>query len=222
MSIFVYLDESGDTGFKFDKGSSRFFVVTILVTSDPVPLNAEIEAFRHEYRFPENHEFKFYSSPDSVRSQFLRLLLKHECLVRCLIVDKHVLNQTRVRNDGDLYSTVVGLLLQYGREWLIDTRLVLDRRAQKTKRDSLALSLRREMNHDGIRRIRDIKYHESHRDNLLQAVDMASGAINARYARNRPEFLHIIRSRVVDIWFYPEEIRGDPELSGSLSGTPPR
>ncbi len=220
--MFVYLDETGDTGFKFEKGSSRYFIVTILVTSDPVPLNSEIEAFRREHRFPDNHEFKFYSSPDSVRDRFLRLLLQHECLVRCLIVDKHRLESTRVRNDGDLYQTVVALLFQNGMEWLADARLVLDRRAQKTTRDSLGLYLRREMNRDGVRRIRDIKYHESHRDNLLQAVDMASGAINARYARNRPEFLHIIRSRVVDTWFYPEEIRGDPELSGSLSGTPPR
>lgn len=66
------------------------------------------------------------------------------------------------------------------------------------------------MNRNGVRRIRDIKYHESHRNNLLQAVDMASRAINARYARNHPEFLHIIRSRVVDIWFYPEETLSYP------------
>jgi hypothetical protein len=220
--MFVYLDETGDTGFKFDKGSSRYVIVTILVTTDPVPLNAEIDAFRREQRFPDNHEFKFYSSPDSVRSRFLRLLLKHECLVRCLIVDKHRLSLVQTPDSEVLYNTVVAMLLQHGEPWLIDARLILDRRHQHAAKQGLAPFVRRELNHGGVRRIRDIKYHESHRDNLLQAVDMASGAINARYARNHPEFLHIIRSRVVDIWFHPEEIRGDPELSGSLSGTPPR
>lgn len=44
--MFVYLDETGDTGFKFDKGSSRYFVVTMLLVQDPIPLYTAIDDFR--------------------------------------------------------------------------------------------------------------------------------------------------------------------------------
>ncbi len=30
----IYIDESGDTGVKFDKGSSRFFVVSLLIINN--------------------------------------------------------------------------------------------------------------------------------------------------------------------------------------------
>lgn len=200
--MFVYLDETGDTGFKFDKGSSRFFLVTILLTSDPVPLNGEIEAFRLNNRFSIDHEFKFYSSPDSVRERFLRLLLKHECMIRCLVVDKHLLTKGHMRDKEIFYNYLTKMLLKYDGGRLDDARLILDRRDQKKSKQGLGPYIRRELNRGEIRKIRDIKYHDSRRDNLIQAVDMASGAINAHYAKNRPQFLRIIQSRIDDIWCF--------------------
>jgi hypothetical protein len=40
--MYIYLDESGDTGFKFRQGSSRYFVVALLLVDDPIPLHQEI------------------------------------------------------------------------------------------------------------------------------------------------------------------------------------
>jgi len=200
--MFVYVDETGDTGFKFSQGSSRFFLVTMLLTSDPVPLNSEIEAFRRDNRFPVDHEFKFYRSPDSVRMRFLRLLLRHECLIRCLVVDKQQLTADYMRDKTIFYNYLVKMLLQHDNGRLQDAQLILDRRDQRKAKQGLAPYIRREVNRGGVKKIRDIKYHESHRDNLLQAVDMASGAIYAHYAKDRPEFLRLIRPRIDDIWTF--------------------
>jgi Protein of unknown function (DUF3800) len=41
----VYIDESGDTGFKFRSGSSRYFVVTLLLVDDPIPLHQASAGF---------------------------------------------------------------------------------------------------------------------------------------------------------------------------------
>ena len=43
--MFVYLDESGDTGFKFPN-SSRYFVIALLLIEDPIPFHAAIEDLR--------------------------------------------------------------------------------------------------------------------------------------------------------------------------------
>lgn len=70
---------------------------------------------------------------------------------------------------------------------------------EKKSKQGLGTYLRREINRGGQQKITDIKYHQSHRDNLLQAVDMASGAINAHYAKDNPYFLNIIRPKIDDI-----------------------
>ncbi len=46
--MFVYLDESGDTGFKFRRGSSKYFVVTLLLVEDPIPVQIAIDELRSE------------------------------------------------------------------------------------------------------------------------------------------------------------------------------
>jgi len=202
--MFVYLDETGDTGFKFDKGSSRYFVVTILLTADPLPLNGAIEEFRSMNHFAIDHEFKFYSSPDSVRSLFLRLIPKHECLIRCLVVDKRLITRPQMQKKETFYNHLVKMLLRYDNGRLRDAQIVLDRRDRKKSNQTLAAYLRREVNGSGTaeKKIADIRFHDSRSDNLIQAVDMASGAINAYYSKGRPEFIDIIRPRIDDIWEY--------------------
>lgn len=198
--MFVYLDETGDTGFKFNKGSSRFFVVTILLTTDPLPLNSAIDEFRRSNHFGDWHEFKFYSSPDSVRERFLRIMLRHEGLIRCLVIDKHLLMQPHMRQPDIFYNYLLKMLLVYNNNRLNDATLILDEREKgKKSKQGLGTYLRREINRGGQQKITDIKYHQSHRDNLLQAVDMASGAINAHYAKDNPYFLNIIRPKIDDI-----------------------
>jgi hypothetical protein len=44
--MFVYLDESGDAGFKFRQNSSRYFIVTLLLVEDPIPLQGAVDGLR--------------------------------------------------------------------------------------------------------------------------------------------------------------------------------
>lgn len=39
MSCLIFVDESGDTGFKFEKGSSRFFVLVLVIFDRPEDAN---------------------------------------------------------------------------------------------------------------------------------------------------------------------------------------
>jgi hypothetical protein len=68
--IEVYLDESGDLG--FSASSSRHFVVVALASSEPIELARLVKRIRQR-RFPTRlkaMEFKFRSSPESVRRLF--------------------------------------------------------------------------------------------------------------------------------------------------------
>lgn len=202
MGGFVYLDESGDTGLKFQQGSSRYFVVTMLITPDPLPLNSAIDDLRKQLHFGERHEFKFTTSDPRVRTAFLRTLTRHDLLIRSLVVDKMKLSSTRNWKSETFYNRLIKLLLMHDNGRLDDCKLILDERQKgKKSKQNLATWLRRELNRDeeGARKISDIRYHESHRDNLLQAVDMASGAIYAHIARGNSTYLKIIQVKMDDL-----------------------
>ncbi len=101
------------------------------------------------------------------------------------------------------YNYMVKQLLKFDGGRLKEARLILDEREKgKKSKQGLGTYLRRELNsqEDGPLKIRDIRYHESHRDNLLQAVDMACGAINALYVKDNQEYWKVIQSKIDDIW----------------------
>ncbi len=65
--MFVYLDESGDPGFKFNQGSSRYFVITLLLVADPIPFHNAVDDLRRSLGFALDNEFKWVNSSAEVR-----------------------------------------------------------------------------------------------------------------------------------------------------------
>jgi hypothetical protein len=55
----LYLDESGDTGFKFQQGSSRYFVVALVVVRDPNALADVLDEQRRAIDKLPGEELKF-------------------------------------------------------------------------------------------------------------------------------------------------------------------
>lgn len=203
MGGFVYLDESGDTGFKFNRNSSEYFVITILLVDDPLPLSRAIDDLRERLHYDRNHEFKFTRSHDHVRRDFLKVLRSNDLKVRALIVDKRQITAPHMREAETFYNYLVQLILRHDGGRLDNATIILDERSKGTKnKQGLATYLRRELNSlsGEARKIDKIRYHQSHRDNLLQAVDMARGAIRCAYANNDQSYLSLLRVKIDDLW----------------------
>lgn len=65
----IFMDEAGDTGFNFQGGSSRYFVVTIVIFDDPTQagrVDDAINALRRKLRMAIDQEFRF--SPHELHS----------------------------------------------------------------------------------------------------------------------------------------------------------
>jgi hypothetical protein len=201
MTMFVYLDESGDAGFKFDKNSSRYFVVTLLLVDDPLPLQVAIDDLRKRLGFAEGNEFKFSSSSESVRRAFLQTLLHQGFTARALVVDKTLFPLADLRQREALYYSLVRLVLTHDEGTIMDAMLILDESVKSRKRkDWFTAYLRRALNTDpNLPKLRAVRYHASHTDNLVQAADMIAGAIYASYHRNDDSYLRIIRSKIDDL-----------------------
>jgi hypothetical protein len=193
--MFVYLDESGDTGFRFKQGSTRYFVLTLLLVEDPIPIQSAIERFRQQRGLPPGGEFKFTNSPPAVREAFLKLLVSKRLFVRALVVDKTLMTQPHMRRRDTFYNYLVRLILEHDGGTIQDALPVLDESVKNRKtQDQLGSYLRHALNTNQDRpRLRGTVHHGSHTDNLIQAADMVSGAVYYAYHRGDDRYLNIIR-----------------------------
>ena len=196
--MFVYLDESGDTGWKFARGSSRYFVVTLLLVETPEPFYRVLDQLRQALRFSSGEEFKFSKSSVAVREQFLRTIDPLAFQVRALIVDKQALTQAVLQNDEPFYSYLVQLALNH--ELISGATLILDESFRgRRPQEGLQTYLRRTLNTQvGSPKLTRIVYRRSHTDVLLQVSDMVCGAIYAAYARENPRYRAIIRQHIYE------------------------
>lgn len=113
VAKFVYLDESGDTGFKFQSGSSSFFVITLLLVEDPIPFQAAVDRLRDDLGMAQANEFTFYQSSINVRNAFLQMLRRQDFSARILVIDKRLMTQSHMRQRDTFYNFLVQMVLQH-------------------------------------------------------------------------------------------------------------
>lgn len=200
--MFVYLDETGDAGFKFDRGSSRYFVITLLLIDDPIPIQTAIDDLRRSLGFTAGNEFKFYKSSEATRWAFLRMLRRQDFKARVLVIDKHRMTRPHIQKRETFYNFLVQMVLQHDNGTIEDAMLILDESVQtKKSKQQLTTYLRQALNANPERRkIREVRFHRSSADNIIQAADMLSGAIYARYHRGDARFFDYIRPKISDLW----------------------
>lgn len=72
--MLVFIDDSGDAGFKLDRDSSKHFVIACVIFDDN--LDAEeaalkIKWLRRSLKWRNDHEFKFNKTNKQIRLAFL-------------------------------------------------------------------------------------------------------------------------------------------------------
>jgi len=202
--MFVYLDEAGDTGFKFERGSSRYFVITLLLVDDPIPMHVAIDQLRQALGFASGNEFKFYQSSHHTRMTFLRMLRRQNFTAQVLVIDKTLMTRPHMRKQETFYNYLVKMILDHDDGTIIDAMIVLDESAKsKQSKQRLTTYLRRALNADAqVPRVRGVRYHDSRSDYLIQAIDMIAGAVYASYHRGNDAYLLEIRAKIDDLWIW--------------------
>lgn len=201
----LFLDESGDTGFKFRQGSTLVFVIALVVVDDPAPLDRAVERLRQQYNLPQRYEFKFSETADRLKERFFRGIQDHDFVIRAIVIDKTMIYSARLREKHWFYNYVTKLLLKYDDGLIHEATLVVDKRLPGiVNRRHFDTYLRQELN-SGRRRLKEIKHRDSARDNLLQVADMVAGAIHRQYGpKQDASFLNLIARQLShpksDLW----------------------
>ncbi|MDD5147720.1 MAG: DUF3800 domain-containing protein [Candidatus Daviesbacteria bacterium] len=204
IAMLIFMDESGDTGFKFSKTSSRFFVLVIIIfdsLADAEKANEAVKEIRKELKLPENFEFKFSTgTSDKYKKVFLQKLSKFNFRYRTVIVDKTILaKQNPIYPKDSLYMIVADHLFLRAESRMKNASIFIDR-ISKSFVDDFNGYLRKRLNTNIEKIIGRLKHQDSKSNNLLQLADMVCGAIYRKYNRGEEKFYKIIKKREEDLW----------------------
>ncbi len=201
---YAFGDETGDSGFRFNRGATRYFAILLLLLDDPEPLRNQIDRLRQQLGFPSHVEFKFHKTSNVNRRAFLTALKPYPFVGRALVVDKSRLStQWRKMRDVEFYaSCFTELVGRIPTGELGETILVLDQfGAPTTTRRELRRRLKTRSVGRASRPFKKISLKRSKGENLIQGADMVVGALMRELSKGDSDFFDLIRDKVI-VWRY--------------------
>ncbi len=206
--MLVFIDDSGDPGFKFDKGSSTHFVIACIVFDDN--LDAEetalrIKRLRRSLGWRDDHEFKFNKASKDIRLAFLNEIKSCKFRVRAIVADKSIIRSVELRrNKNKFYNYMIKEVLSKSAGKITDGRIRLDGHEDRSYKKAAITYFRQQANPDGSI-IKDMKFVNSKNDNLIQLADMVAGSLLRTTQKRKTDsdiYLKVINKRTEDIWYF--------------------
>lgn len=205
--MLAFLDESGDPGFKVGQGSSRFFVIALVIFDDLVEAmrcDERIKQLRVELRLDAGFEFHFGHNSRRQRLAFLDAVAPFRFTYGTLVLDKgpEVHRRISFQSKHALYTYACSQVFENARSYLRRATVVIDQSSDRGFRRVLERLLKAQMNEQGVEaNIAKVKMERSRSTNLVQLADYVAGITN-RYALGKDD-AHEYRRRLAtrEAWF---------------------
>ena len=201
---YIFLDESGDLGFK--KTSSKWFLFTIAIVSEPRALERVVNKVWRSLKKKHKRlgELHAYHEKDITRERMLKYINEIKDLkILCVVLNKEKVYIDLQNQKNYLYNYTANILLErlHTKEIVPagePIHLYIDRKdTKKYLRENFINYLSNSMKKRRVDRF-EIKLHASHENKSLQAIDFISWAIFRKYEKGDYKFYDIIKNKIVD------------------------
>jgi len=206
--MLVFIDESGDPGFKLQKGSSNIFVLALVIFNDDLEAektSVTIKELRRKLKFQDKYEFKFNKTNRKIRKAFLNTVKSFKFRVRAIVVKKELIRSQRLRsNKEDFYNYIIMQVLKQSTKSIKNAKLKFDKRGEKTLRNQLRVYLSKRLDNKNSKIFTDLKFVDSRQNTLIQLADMIAGTIFSDFTKKDSDYLTILKRarRIEDIWLF--------------------
>ena len=200
--MWVYVDESGDPGFRFGRGSTSHFVVALVVFDSPGHIERTdrvIARLRTRLGLRKDFEFKFNRLKHEWRMEFLTAVRYSPFRIRAMVVDKRILRSPNWRKKDIFYNYFVGQVFNHHFGSLKGAKVRVDGRSGREFRQEFQTYVRKQAGSAVV----NIRFLDSKSNSLIQLADMVAGAIHRAYRdddKNDPRYLELLRPRIEDLW----------------------
>jgi len=209
--MIVLVDESGDPGLKIEQGSSRYFVVALVIFEDNDEAQAaddRITLLRREMRLNSGFEFHFNKCRKEFRTQFLRAAAPYQFFYYGIVINKDLdkLWGEGFQHTGSFYKYTCSLVFENAKAFLSNATVIIDGSGSKDFQKQLERYFKRRINVPEQRFIHKVKIQDSSRNNLLQLADMVAGAIHRSFSTKGDAQLYrqIVSHREVYVQIWPK------------------
>lgn len=209
--MLVFVDESGDSGLKIGKGSSEFFVLTLVIFTENEDANVSdlaVDAIRNILNLSDRTEFKFNKLNDKGRRYFLSSVSNHEFTYYSVVINKAKLTGKGFSFKEPFYKYVCQMAFNNCREHLEDATIVIDGSGSREFRQQLQTYIKGKINdrNDVRTCIKKVKIEDSKKNNLLQLADMICGAVARSFTSKKddPPYRSLIKRREGHVQFWPK------------------
>jgi hypothetical protein len=179
--MYVFIDDSGDAGFKLDSGSSHLFVIACCVfesEEDAEHIANRVKQLRDELGRSSLSEFKFSKTKLELQKRFFNQLDPELFFIRSIVVDKTAIDRDMFQNGTEsFYNLVIQLVLTNSGGTIQGATVKIDGSGSREYRSGARKYLLAEVNKSGSEFIRKVVYVRSHTDSLIQVADMFAGCI---------------------------------------------
>lgn len=207
-SMLVFIDDSGDPGFKLDKGSSAHFVIACVIFDDN--LDAEeaalkIKRLRRTLGWRDDHEFKFNKTNKKIRQAFLNEIKGCAFRTRAIVAHKAAIRSHELRtNKHKFYNYMIKEVLSKSNGTITNASIRLDGHEDRAYKKAATTYFRQQADPQGSV-IKNMKFVNSQNDNLIQLADMVAGAILRSTQPDKADhndYLPLLKKRTEDIWYF--------------------
>ena len=207
--MLVFIDDSGDPGFKLNRGSTIYFIISMVIFDDE--LEAEktavaIKELKREIGFEEQTEFRFFKTRKDFRIKFLKTVSKFDFRIRCLVVDKSIIHSNELKNNkNSFYAYFIKEVLKHSNDTILNAKVRMDGSGNRIFRKNFFTYLRKELNSKNRKIMLNCKMVDSKNNVLVQLADMVAGSINRAQNRKKKDcdiYKNIIKKRIEDEWHF--------------------
>jgi hypothetical protein len=205
VTKYIFIDESGDPGFKIGKGSSDFFVIALVIFEDTLEIektSVALKQLKRDLGFPDEMEFKFSKSRNSVRERFLNKVKGFDFKIRALVVKKSDISSEQLKtHKKSFYSYFIKEVLKNGGGTILNAKIRIDGSGDREFRVGFISYLRKQLNSHEKPVMRDLKFVDSVGSIPIQLADMMAGTIRRSHEDDEGKKLKkIIKDLIEDEW----------------------
>jgi len=205
--MLIFIDESGDAGFKVEKGSSSHFVIALVIFDDELEAeetSLKIKKLRRDLNKSSKFEFKFNKCNKELRLLFLNTIKNCKFRIRAIVFAKDKIRSNHLRTSkASFYNFALAQVLQHNNNSILQAKIRLDGSGDKEFRQNLISYLRQQLNSEEKQIMQNLRFRDSSKDVLIQLSDMVVGSIRKHFDKKSgdcEEYRKILRGREEDVW----------------------
>jgi len=206
--MLVFIDEAWDTGFQFDKHSSQFFTIWMVVFNEyeeAANCDQRIQLLKKELWLHEGYEFHYKKDSDHIKESFFTAVAPYDFFYYGIVINKTLLSSENFQIQESFYKYVCSLVFENAKEKLNHAIVIIDGSYSKDFEQNFQRYLKKKFNTNSEYKIQKVKMQDSRKNNLLQLADYIASGLNREYIWKRNSFLQIIKHREIHVQFLPKE-----------------